>query len=83
MQHADGEIHAARAANAMGIPFCLSTMSVASIEDVAAETGKPFWFQLDVMRDRAFITKLMRAQPPRTAARSSSRGPAGARAAPS
>jgi L-lactate dehydrogenase (cytochrome) len=59
MQHADGEIHAARAANAMGIPFCLSTMSVASIEDVAAETGKPFWFQLYVMRDRAFITKLI------------------------
>ncbi len=59
MQHADGEIHAARAANAMGIPFCLSTMSVASIEDVAAETGKPFWFQLYVMRDRAFITRLI------------------------
>ena len=59
MQHADGEIHAARAANAMGIPFCLSTMSVASIEDVAAETGKPFWFQLYVMRDRKFITKLI------------------------
>src|ERR1041385_4708932 len=59
MQHADGEIHAARAANAMGIPFCLSTMSVASIEDVAAETNKPFWFQLYVMRDRAFITKLI------------------------
>ncbi|HWP14021.1 MAG TPA: alpha-hydroxy acid oxidase, partial [Xanthobacteraceae bacterium] len=59
MQHADGEIHAARAANATGIPFCLSTMSVASIEDVAAETGKPFWFQLYVMRDRAFITRLI------------------------
>ena len=59
MQHADGEIHAARAANAMGIPFCLSTMSVASIEDVAAETGKPFWFQLYVMRDRAFISRLI------------------------
>jgi L-lactate dehydrogenase (cytochrome) len=59
MQHADGEIHAARAANAMGIPFCLSTMSVASIEDLAAETNKPFWFQLYVMRDRAFITKLI------------------------
>src|ERR1041385_332498 len=59
MQHADGEIHAARAANAMGIPFCLSTMSVASIEDVAAETNKPFWFQLYVMRDRAFVTKLI------------------------
>jgi L-lactate dehydrogenase (cytochrome) len=59
MQHADGEIHSARAANAMGIPFCLSTMSVASIEDVAAETGKPFWFQLYVMRDRDFIKRLI------------------------
>src|ERR1044072_2849468 len=59
MQHADGEIHAARAANALGIPFCVSTRSVASIEDVAAETGKPFWFQLYVMRDRAFIPKLI------------------------
>jgi L-lactate dehydrogenase (cytochrome) len=59
MQHADGEIHAARAANAMGIPFCLSTMSVASIEDVATETGKPFWFQLYVMRDREFIKRLI------------------------
>jgi L-lactate dehydrogenase (cytochrome) len=59
MQHADGEIHAARAANAMGVPFCLSTMSVASIEDVAAETGKPFWFQLYVMRDRKFISRLI------------------------
>src|SRR3954454_21484600 len=59
MQHADGEIHAARAANALGIPFCLSTMSVASIVVVAAETGKPFWFQLYVMRDRKFLNKLI------------------------
>jgi L-lactate dehydrogenase (cytochrome) len=59
MQHADGEIFAARAANAAGIPFCLSTMSVASIEDVAAATDKPFWFQLYVMRDRDFIRRLI------------------------
>ena len=59
MQHADSEIHAARAANAMDSPFCLSTMSVASIEDVAAETGKPFSFQLYVIRDHAFITRLI------------------------
>jgi L-lactate dehydrogenase (cytochrome) len=59
MQHADGEIFAARAANAAGIPFCLSTMSVASIEDVAQATDKPFWFQLYVMRDRDFIRRLI------------------------
>src|SRR5574339_984107 len=52
MQHADGEILAARAAKKFGIPFTLSTMSICSIEDVAKETGKPFWFQLYVMRDR-------------------------------
>src|SRR3954454_20012492 len=57
MQHADGEIPAARAANAMGVPFCLSTMTVASIEDVAAESGKPFWVQLYVMGDRILIQK--------------------------
>jgi len=54
MQHGDGEILAARAAHAAGIPFCLSTMSICSIEDVAEATGKPFWFQLYVMRDRGF-----------------------------
>ncbi len=59
MQHADGEILGARAAEAAGIPFCLSTMSVASIEDVAAATNKPFWFQLYVMRDREFIRRLI------------------------
>jgi L-lactate dehydrogenase (cytochrome) len=59
MQHADGEILGARAAAAAGIPFCLSTMSVASIEDVAAATNKPFWFQLYVMRDREFIKRLI------------------------
>ena len=59
MQHADGEILAARAAEAFGAPFCLSTMSICSIEDVAANTTKPFWFQLYVMKDRAFVTRLI------------------------
>ena len=59
MQHADGEILAARAAEKFGIPFTLSTMSICSIEDVAANTTKPFWFQLYVMRDRDFITRLI------------------------
>ncbi|WP_205314135.1 alpha-hydroxy acid oxidase, partial [Rheinheimera maricola] len=53
MQHADGEILAARAAEKFGVPFTLSTMSICSIEDVAANTTRPFWFQLYVMRDRA------------------------------
>lgn len=59
MQHADGEILAARAAEAFGIPFTLSTMSICSIEDVAAHTTKPFWFQLYVMKDRDFIERLI------------------------
>jgi L-lactate dehydrogenase (cytochrome) len=59
MQHADGEILAARAAEAFGVPFTLSTMSICSIEDVAAHTTKPFWFQLYVMRDREFINRLI------------------------
>ncbi len=59
MQHADGEILAAQAAEAFGVPFTLSTMSICSIEDVAAHTRKPFWFQLYVMRDRGFIEKLI------------------------
>ncbi len=59
MQHADGEILAARAAKKFGIPFTLSTMSICSIEDVAAATTKPFWFQLYVMRDRAFVERLI------------------------
>jgi L-lactate dehydrogenase (cytochrome) len=59
MQHADGEILAARAAARFGIPFTLSTMSICSLEDVAAATGKPFWFQLYVMRDREFINALI------------------------
>jgi L-lactate dehydrogenase (cytochrome) len=59
MQHADGEILAARAAEKFGIPFTLSTMSICSIEDVAAHTTKPFWFQLYVMKDRDFINRLI------------------------
>jgi L-lactate dehydrogenase (cytochrome) len=58
MQHGNGEILAAQAAEAAGIPFTLSTMSVCSIEDVAGATRKPFWFQLYVMKDRAFIKSL-------------------------
>ena len=60
MQHADGEILAARAAKAFGIPFTLSTMSICSLEDVAEATDRhPFWFQLYVMRDRGFIERLI------------------------
>ncbi len=59
MQHADGEILAARAAEEFGVPYTLSTMSICSIEDVAAATSKPFWFQLYVMRDRAYIERLI------------------------
>jgi L-lactate dehydrogenase (cytochrome) len=59
MQHGDGEILACRAAQAAGIPFTLSTMSIGSIEDVAEATGRPFWFQLYVMRDRGFIKALI------------------------
>jgi L-lactate dehydrogenase (cytochrome) len=59
MQHADGEILAARAAEKFGIPFTLSTMSICSIEDVAANTKAPFWFQLYVMKDRDFIERLI------------------------
>lgn len=59
MQHADGEILAAQAAEQFGVPFTLSTMSICSIEDVAANTTKPFWFQLYVMKDREFINRLI------------------------
>ncbi len=60
MQHADGEILAARAAKNFGIPFTLSTMSIASLEDVAEQTGRhPFWFQLYLMRDREFSGRLI------------------------
>ena len=59
MQHADGEILAAKAAEAFGIPFTLSTMSICSIEDIRAHTQAPFWFQLYWMRDRDFMQRLM------------------------
>jgi L-lactate dehydrogenase (cytochrome) len=59
MQHGDGEILACRAAHAAGIQFTLSTMSICSIEDVAAANPKPFWFQLYVMRDRGFAKSLI------------------------
>ncbi len=59
MQHADGEILAARAAAEFGVPFTLSTMSICSIEDVAENSPAPFWFQLYVMRDRDFIRRLI------------------------
>ena len=59
MQHGDGEILACRAAQAAGIPYTLSTMSIDSIEDVAAAVSKPFWFQLYVIRDRGFVRELI------------------------
>src|SRR5664280_1856290 len=59
MQYGDGEIHACRAAQAAGIPYTLSTMSICSIEDVAQNVDKPFWFQLYVMKDRGFIKALI------------------------
>ena len=59
MQHADGEIKAARAAEKFGVPFTLSTMSINSIEDVAGATSKPFWFQLYTMKDQGFVSSLI------------------------
>lgn len=59
MQHADGEIHAARAAEKFGIPFTLSTMSICSIEDIAEHTAAPFWFQLYMMRDREAMARMI------------------------
>ena len=58
MQNADGEIKAARAAEKFGVPFCLSTMSICSIEDVAAHTNKPFWFQVYTLKDDDFMQRL-------------------------
>ncbi|MEM9756327.1 MAG: alpha-hydroxy acid oxidase, partial [Pseudomonadota bacterium] len=58
MQSADGEIKAARAAEAFGVPFCLSTMSICSIEDVAAHTTKPFFFQVYTLTDDDFMQRL-------------------------
>ena len=69
MQHADGEIHAAKAAEKFGIPFTLSTMSICSIEDIAAHTQAPFWFQLYMMRDRdAMVRMIERARTARCSA---------------
>jgi len=59
MQHADGEILAAKAAEKFGVPFTLSTMSICSIEDIAAHTTKPFWFQVYFMKDRDFMSRLV------------------------
>ncbi|HMN74532.1 MAG TPA: alpha-hydroxy acid oxidase [Burkholderiaceae bacterium] len=59
MQHADGEMHAARAAQKFGIPFTLSTMSICSIEDIAGYTKSPFWFQLYMMRDRDAMARMI------------------------
>ncbi|TIO88862.1 MAG: L-lactate dehydrogenase, partial [Mesorhizobium sp.] len=59
MQWADGEILACRAAKAACIPYTMSTMSICSIEDVAQAVGKPFWFQLYVMKDRGFVRSLI------------------------
>ena len=59
MMWADGEIHAARAAEKFGVPFSLSTMSICSIEDIATHTSKPFWFQLYVMRDHDYVANLI------------------------
>ena len=59
MQHADGEINAARAARDFGVPFTLSTMSINSIEEVAEATNAPFWFQLYTMKDEDFISRLI------------------------
>lgn len=59
MQYPDGEIHAANAAKKFGVPYCLSTMSICSIEEVAKRTQAPFWFQLYVMKDKRFVSALI------------------------
>ena len=59
LEHGNGEILACRAAHAAGIPFTMSTLSICSIEDVAAAVDKPFWFQLYVMKDRGFVRSLI------------------------
>jgi L-lactate dehydrogenase (cytochrome) len=59
MQYGDGEILACRAAHRLGIPFCLSTMSICSVEDVASAVDRPFWFQLYVMRDKGFVREMI------------------------
>lgn len=60
MQHADGEIKAAKAAEEFGVPFTLSTMSICSIEDVAEHTTKPFWFQVYTLKDDDFMRRLIK-----------------------
>ncbi len=81
--HRDGEIHAARAAQAAGVPFCLSTMSICSIEDVRAACAGTFWFQLYLMRDRGFNEALIaRAHEARCSGAGAHAGPAAAGAAP-
>ena len=83
MQHGDGEILSAQAAEEAGIPFTLSTMSICSIEDVAAATGKPFWFQLYVIKDRGFSKDILeRARGGQMRHAGAHRRPAGARPAP-
>ena len=83
MQHGDGEILACRAAQAAGIPYTLSTMSICSIEDVAGAVDKPFWFQLYVMKDRGFVQIADRARGGRQVQRAGAdHRPAGARPAP-
>jgi L-lactate dehydrogenase (cytochrome) len=59
MQFADGEIQAANAAKKFGVPYCLSTMSICSIEEVYKRTQAPFWFQLYVMKDKKFVSALI------------------------
>jgi L-lactate dehydrogenase (cytochrome) len=82
LQYMDGEIYACRAAQKVGIPYTLSTMSICSIEDVAANVDKPFWFQLYMMKDRGFAKALIeRAIAAKCSAGAHGR-PAGARPAP-
>ena len=82
MQHADGEIKAARAAEKFGVPFTLSTLSICSIEDVAENTEKPFWFQVYTLRDEDFMKRLFeRAKDAEMFGPRHHRRPAGARPA--
>ena len=71
MQNADGEIKAARAAEKFGVPYTLSTMSICSIEDVAAHTTKPFWFQIYTLKDDDFMRRRLSARAKRAAPHSS------------
>jgi L-lactate dehydrogenase (cytochrome) len=80
LEHGNGEILACRAAQAAGIPYTLSTMSICSIEDVAEAVEKPFWFQLYVMKDRGFVRALIDRAAAASAARCRNGRPSGARA---